>query len=217
MNSTLELEKLLHDKRHIIWDWNGTLLADLEHNVRIVNRLLESAKLPPVTVERHRSLFGFPVIDYYLELGFQLTPQEYSEISIRFNREYEAGLHECDLAPGMRRLLTDLKQHGKIQSILSASKQSALEAALKQFGVFDIFDHIYGIEDYHASSKLDRGQALMRESVADPVHTVLVGDTDHDLEVGQALGVDVILVDHGHQSYERLIEKHPVVIRSFPQ
>ncbi len=36
----------LKDKRHVIWDWNGTLLADVEHAVRVVNKLLSEENLP---------------------------------------------------------------------------------------------------------------------------------------------------------------------------
>ncbi len=38
--------------------------------------------------------------------------------------------------------------------------------------------------------------------------TVLIGDTLHDLEVGDALGVDVVLVSHGHQCQEILKDGH---------
>jgi phosphoglycolate phosphatase len=40
----------------------------------------------------------------------------------------------------------------------------------------------------------------------------LIGDTDHDLEVGLALGVDVILLSDGHQSPERLSALHHTVL-----
>ena len=36
----------------------------------------------------------------------------------------------------------------------------------------------------------------------------MIGDTDHDHEVGVAMGVDVLLVAHGHQSEARLRAVH---------
>ncbi len=42
----------------------------------------------------------------------------------------------------------------------------------------------------------------------DPGQLILVGDTDHDLEVGDALGIDVLLVTGGHQSHARLSKRH---------
>ena len=44
--------------------------------------------------------------------------------------------------------------------------------------------------------------------------TVLIGDTDHDLEVGRSMGVEVLLIADGHQSYNRLIKCHDNVMKS---
>jgi phosphoglycolate phosphatase len=44
----------------------------------------------------------------------------------------------------------------------------------------------------------------MERSGVDPNRTVLVGDTDHDVEVAQAMGVHCLLVPSGHQSHARL-------------
>jgi phosphoglycolate phosphatase len=71
---------------------------------------------------------------------------------------------------------------------------------------------VFGIEDNRASSKLERGKQLMALSHIPRKDTILVGDTDHDLEVGNALGIEVILVDHGHQSFERLSAAHDKVV-----
>jgi len=38
--------------RHIIWDWNGTLLDDTWLCVEVLNQLLTDAHLHPVTVEQ---------------------------------------------------------------------------------------------------------------------------------------------------------------------
>ncbi len=64
-----------------------------------------------------------------------------------------------------------------------------------------------------AGSKVARGRELIAR-VNEPLEqTVLIGDTDHDLEVGKALGIDVILVDHGHQDILRLQKVHSKVLK----
>ena len=40
---------------------------------------------------------------------------------------------------------------------------------------------------------------------------VLVGDTIHDSEVAEEMGVDCILVDHGHVNTQRLIKTGRIV------
>ena len=52
--------------KHIIWDYNGTLLNDVKLCVTIINEMLKARNLPVMSIERYRKLFDFPVKDYYV-------------------------------------------------------------------------------------------------------------------------------------------------------
>jgi phosphoglycolate phosphatase len=71
---------------------------------------------------------------------------------------------------------------------------------IKPFNIHHHFDHVYGLTDFLANSKLERGRQLMDASGIDRAHTVLIGDTDHDVEVAQELGIDVVIYADGHQA-----------------
>jgi phosphoglycolate phosphatase len=202
----------LQFKRHIIWDWNGTLLDDLEHNVATMNWLLAAEGLPAISVDHHRRHFGFPVRDYYSKLGFDTSPQIFASLCERFNERFHTGLEWCRLTPGATDILDHLHRSGKRQSILSATQQATLEHSIRHFGIGHLFHHIVGIDNDQAASKVERGRALLQISGIHHDDTVIVGDTDHDLEVGRELGIDVILVDHGHQAIDRLQQIHHKVI-----
>ena len=73
---------------------------------------------------------------------------------------------------------------------------------------------MFGISDHFATSKLARGRELLLKSDIPPHKTILVGDTDHDLDVGKELGIDVLLIADGHQSFEKLSGIHSNVIES---
>ena len=53
----------------VIWDFNGTILDDVDLVVRSVNGQLARRDLPSLTIERYRDIFGFPVADYYRRIG----------------------------------------------------------------------------------------------------------------------------------------------------
>ena len=51
--------------KHVIWDWNGTLVNDLELCVDILNlALIEHGKLP-ISVDQYKESFCFPVSKFY--------------------------------------------------------------------------------------------------------------------------------------------------------
>ncbi len=196
---------------HVIWDWNGTLLNDIEHAVKTVNRLLEKRRLPLLTEQTYKENFHFPIRSYYECLGLDLEKESFTELCEEFVGQFMLGVLDCPLVPGVFELLKAVKASGKVQSILSASDQENLERMIQHFSLTDHVDYVYGIADKFAASKLYRGEELLSAAKMDRAKTVLIGDTDHDLEVGTALGINVILVAHGHQDSQKLRKLHPHV------
>ncbi len=59
--------------KHIIWDWNGTIVNDAPLFVNIMNKSLRAASLPSITLNDYKNLFVFPVVDFWKKLGFQFN------------------------------------------------------------------------------------------------------------------------------------------------
>lgn len=212
---TVEVHKLfdtLQDKAHIIWDWNGTLLNDVQHAIDTMNALLAPRGLPLLDVERYREHFGFPIRKYYEALGFDLEAESFPALCDTYVAAFMEKVRDCPLATGSRELLQRIKQSGKTQSLLSATHQPHLHQMVDSFELTRYFDFIFGIEDKLAASKVRRGHELIALSGIPASKTILIGDTDHDLEVAQALNISLLLIPNGHQSATRLRRLHPNVI-----
>ena len=87
-----------------------------------------------------------------------------------------------------------------------------LQKMVRGFQLEAVFDFVFGIDDTLGTSKVYRGHELLTMSGVDRDRTILVGDTDHDLEVGRTLGIPVVLVARGHQSTARLRSVHDTVL-----
>lgn len=195
---------LLADTRHVVWDWNGTLLDDVELCRGVLNTLLERRGLQPVSAEVHAEGFGFPLQPYYESVGFDFAQESFSEVSRQFTELYEAGRHACPLRVGARETIAALRERGVGQSVLSAYNQHLLRNILHERDLAPHFSHITGTDNLNAEGKVARGLAWLAESGLSPDDVLLVGDTLHDVEVARALGVRVLLVESGHQSRSRL-------------
>jgi phosphoglycolate phosphatase len=53
---------------------------------------------------------------------------------------------------------------------------------------------------------------LLTETGIDPGDAVFVGDTRHDAEVAEEIGVDCILIPNGHHTEERLRKCNATVV-----
>lgn len=208
------LHREIVDYEHVIWDWNGTLLHDIDLVMDILRRQMLSYGLKVPSQQEYRQLFGFPIRSFYQRLGFPNDDRTFTDLSKDFNAEYNKRYQEAALFDGVPQILATVNSAGKTQSVLSAAEQNHLHEAVAAFGLADFFHHIYGLDNHYGASKIDRGRQLIERSMHAPEATLLIGDTDHDLEVGREMGIDVLLVCDGHQSYERLKDLHIKVLPS---
>jgi len=185
---------------HVIWDWNGTLLDDVDCSHRTIVELLAAHGKPPITLEQYRGVFRFPVSGYYQELGFDFSLHPFEEIAQAWVKIYESHQEEAGLFPGVRELLTRLAASGARSHILTAAHERDVERLTTTFQIRSLFTSIHGLDNHRAQSNLDRGRELMASLGQKPEQVLLVGDTDHDAEVALGLGIDCILLDEGHQA-----------------
>lgn len=192
------------NKKHVIWDWNGTLLEDVDHTVNINNQLLSEHGLPLINRKSYQDKFSFPVKKYYEELGFNFELEAFESLTHRFVDLFLKDLHRLPVKPHMREVLFQLQSRGIQQSVLSAADQQSLEQMVQYYELKTFFNFVFGIDNRQAGSKINRGMELLILSEFSPHETILIGDTLHDMEVAEALGVEVLLIADGHQSAPRL-------------
>ena len=194
-----QLLPFLEQKQHIIWDWNGTLLDDVETAVRAISRILVKKDKPALDTEAYRSVFGFPISSYYERIGLDTSDEQMALISDEFHKNYDQLFDLCKLHVGVIDSLQAVKTRGLCQSILTAAQQDWLMPQLTHFGIRSYFDHVFGLTDFLARSKLERGRQLIEASGIDRHATLMIGDTNHDIDVAKELGIDVIIYADGHQ------------------
>ena len=192
--------------KHIIWDWNGTILNDVELCVDLINWLLYSRELPTVDISKYREVFTIPVKNYYEKLGFDFQKESFEKLGRIWMDEYERRKFECNLFDGVDNLLSKINKFGIGQSILSAYSQHTLDELVKHYGLRNYFMHVVGLDNIYAASKLHLGKELMNRLGNGRGETLLIGDTVHDFEVATEIGADCVLIANGHQCKDVLLK-----------
>lgn len=205
---------MIANYQHIIWDWNGTLVDDLALNVDIVNSMLAQRGLAPVTRELYREVFTFPIQDCYAQIGFDFDREPFEQLSVEFIRSYKAGWNQSRLHRNGREVLEYVRASGKTQSVLSANHQETLREYVATFEIVHLFEHLVGLDHIQATGKVEEGRRLLEMLPYDSTEVLLVGDTLHDAEVADAIGVDCVLVAHGYQSRKRLEQSGRAIVDS---
>ncbi len=192
------------DTKNIIWDWNGTLLNDLDFCISTINILLRKRELPELDKSKYREVFSFPVKEYYRAIGFDFDKEDFAVPAKEFIDLYDSGVEKCSLHNNTSVILEFFKKHKFRQFVLSAMKENMLVKTLKHKGIYSFFEGVAGLGDHYAVSKIERGNQLIQQYKIDTKNTWMIGDTIHDFEVACELGIQCILVADGHQSKQRL-------------
>lgn len=201
----------------LIWDWNGTLLDDVRICIDSINILLYERNLPLMKEDRYKDIFTFPVKEYYIKAGFDFSKEPFEIPAHQFIDQYRKALRSSVLHEGVKETLDMLRGQGYRQFILSAMEKDLLMENLGQHSLVEYFERIYGIEDHLGHSKTDVARKLIEENSIKLDQAVIIGDTLHDYEVSQELGIRCLLIANGHQSEARLKSAGCPVMRSLAE
>ena len=195
----------------IIWDFNGTILDDVEAGILSVNKLLSNRRLPIIPdKEYYRNVFRFPIIEYYRALGFDFDAEPYEVLAPLWVEEYLKNSKNSPIREGFKTAFDTFKSLGLRQHILSATELTMLRSQLRELSIAEDFDGIYGLDNIHAHSKTDLAKVWRAENQDTKV--LFIGDTEHDFATAKAIGADCALVCGGHHSKDKLLSCEGAVV-----
>lgn len=190
--------------KHIIWDWNGTLLDDRWLCVEGINKALDKRGLKTINEQTYKDIFSFPVKDYYQKLGFDFSVEPFEIAGDEFVLYYEKHFNRTKLHSQCRSIIKNIFAVGITQSILSAGKHEFLLEWVKAHNLQKYFIKILGIDNQYATGKTELGISLIKSLSYNNNEVVLIGDTIHDSDVAESMNIDCLLMNQGHVNNDRL-------------
>lgn len=205
----------MEQRKHILWDWNGTLLDDTQLCCDIANELILHYDKREITKEEYRSVFQFPISEYYKTIGLPHKGHEFETAGAYFIQEYDKRKFNTRMHNEVHKTLGKLGMANWDQSVLSAYEQVKLDELVDYHGMSDIISHCLGTDNDFALGKIQRGCEFINSHGGSADTWILVGDTLHDVEVAQAMEISCCLVDFGHNSPEVLKSAGAPVFSTF--
>lgn len=201
--------------RHIVWDWNGTLLDDNHAVVSAVNTVCVDYGCDGVDLDQWRAVFDRPLMRTYERvLGRALDEQDWARIDVVYHRAYRELLHTCGLAEGVPTVLREWERGGYTQSLLSMWFHEELVPLVAEFGLEPLMERVDGLRSgvVGGGSKAEHLKRHLAEQDLEPGEVALVGDVVDDAHAAGQVGADCVLVTTGVMPAHKLRETgFPVV------
>jgi phosphoglycolate phosphatase-like HAD superfamily hydrolase len=205
--------------RHVVWDWNGTLLDD-NHAVLVgVNSVCAHYGRAAVTLEEWRAVFSRPIRACYEKVLAQpLTEADWDVIDQHYHNAYRLELDTCGLAAGVPDLLHDWRDAGRTQSLLSMWFHDELVPLVGKLSLMDLFARVDGLRGYNmGGSKATHLVEHLKAQDLDPSEVILIGDVVDDAEAAAQVGAQCVLVTTGMMPRDRLETAGVPVTDSIPE
>lgn len=188
----------------IIWDWNGTLIDDINTSLQSVNDMLIKRNMATITLQQYYSYLDTPISKFYEHI-FDMGTITFETISKEFTEGYAKHIPQNPLMEHAKEMLNYIKALNKKQLIISSFAQKKICKDAKALGINGYFNCLSGAEDYNAKSKIQRAKEVVAQN-APWDNLLVVGDTLHDFQMAQGIGADCVLITKGHQSKRDLLK-----------
>lgn len=198
--------KQIGNYKSIFFDLDGTLLKSGEGIINAVNYMFERIGMKEEDEKRLRAFIGPPVKHHLLQaygMDEQLAAKAYD-----FFREYynNKGVHESCLYDGVEDMIKSLYKSGLRLFIATGKRETMVPPILSQYGLLDYFSGVYGA--WHDKGIYDKAQVLqyaISRLGELPANSIIIGDRNHDIIGGKAVGIDTAGVLYGYGDEKELV------------
>ncbi|WP_109478065.1 HAD-IA family hydrolase [Paraburkholderia sp. C35] len=193
----------------IVFDWDGTLMDSTAHITRSIQAACRDLGLPVPADEAASFVIGLGLRDALQIAAPTLDPADYPRLAERYRFHYLVKDQTTELFTGVREMLADLRDQGYLLAIATGKSRVGLNRALDQVRLTSLFDGTRCADETFSKPHPAMLQELTRELGQDPVRTVMVGDTTHDLQMAINAGVSGIGVTYGAHPANTLAALEP--------
>jgi phosphoglycolate phosphatase len=194
----------------VVFDWDGTLMDSEAQIVSCLHAALADLGEEPMADDAVRNIIGLGL----REAIDTLVPGRSDDFHQAFVEAYRAHWFTSEssmLFAGARETLEIVKQSDYLLGVATGKARRGLDRVLNDTGLATFF-HATRCAD-EAPSKPHPQMLLDLMEVLDvlPEETIMVGDTEYDMEMATNAGVAKIAVRSGVHSGERLDRHAPLV------
>jgi len=190
--------------KHVIFDFDGTLVDSLEIFVSSWNSLTKKYNLKEIQPSDVEILKKLSLKQRIKQLDFSMY--KVPIIAPKLYNLYHKSLHELRLFDGVKDMLHQLDHKGYQTSIISSNSRENILSFLKRNNITSIDNVLCSSSILGKDKLLNR---YLREHNLNPSEVIYVGDEQRDILACQKTGVKIIWVGWGYDSIEVVKKEKP--------
>lgn len=194
----------------VIFDWDGTLFDSID---QICSSMLKAGENSNAPVRQYSDIKN--IIGLSLDKAVQTVwPELDSAVHEQIMSHYKTIYVSSDMAPpspypGVYELLRGFKESGIKMAVATGKSRRGLDRVMALTETRHYFDVTRCADETQS-----KPHPLMIEQILDtlgvaPEHSIMVGDTEYDLNMANNAGIKSVGVSYGAHSKDRLLACNP--------
>jgi phosphoglycolate phosphatase len=195
----------------IVFDWDGTLMDSEDKIVHCIRAAFGDVGESPPTREASRNIIGLGLSEAMAELWPAADDSQRGRVVERYRHHFlNADDTPSPLFPGARELVGWLYDCGYLLAVATGKSRPGLDLALEGAGIGDRFHTTRCADETFSKPHPEMLLQIMDELGVPGSDTLMVGDTEYDLQMAQNAGASALAVCHGVHERERLLQQRPL-------
>jgi phosphoglycolate phosphatase len=199
------------DFKLIVFDWDGTLMDSEARIVACIQAAFADVGQPPPDRAAARNIIGLGLNEAMTELWPGAGAEERERLVNCYRRHFlETNETPSSLFDGAVELIEWLEGRGHLLAVATGKSRSGLEKVLASTGLKPRFHATRCADETFSKPHPQMLLELMDELGMRPSETLMIGDTEYDMQMARNAGTSVLAVCHGVHERERLLRHGPL-------
>ncbi len=195
----------------IVFDWDGTLMDSEAKIVACMQAAFADNGAPVPSPDLARNVIGLGLAQAMAQLLPAASATLCERVVERYRYHYLGGDQTpSSLFPGARELVDSLLQREHLLAVATGKSRRGLDHALADTGLADRFQATRCADETFSKPRPEMLLQIMDELGVAAEDTLMVGDTEYDMEMARNAGTSALAVAYGVHARARLLAQGPL-------
>ncbi|MBH0014296.1 HAD-IA family hydrolase [Pseudoalteromonas sp. NZS100_1] len=193
----------------VIFDWDGTIMDSVTKIVNCIRSSAESLNLVSPSDEAIKNIIGMS-LEKAIDVLFPDNVAQHQALISGYKYQYSVDTTPTPVFANVVSVLNALKEQGIVLAVATGKGRGGLDRLLEQSQLRHFFSATRTSDDAQSKPSPDMLYQLLEELGISAQDAVMIGDTQIDMTMAKAAGMDRIGVTMGVHNAQQLNKLSPI-------
>jgi len=196
----------------IVFDWDGTLMDSTGHIVKCMQEAIAQLDFPPLNDAAISHIIGLGLNEAAQALYPNISVAAVEQLANTYRQVWLSGPINTPLFDHASTLIQNLNEQDYFLGVATGKSRSGLNKVLSSTQLEPFFHATRCADECYSKPNPQMIEELMDYLGVTPKETLMIGDTEYDLQMAHNAGADSLGISHGAHGVDTLQACKPLAI-----